>query len=90
MNTAEDHFFLHLGSSVQAVTYVKEAPLCTQKTRSIFLIKATNALCYTAETNTPLQSNYTPIKMLKKKATNAMCVTGVLVDVGLKDNVRHF
>ena len=26
-----------------------------------------NSLCYKAETNTPLESNYTPIKMLKKK-----------------------
>ena len=28
----------------------------------------TDSLCYKAETNTPLQSNYTPIKTLKKKA----------------------
>ena len=27
----------------------------------------TDSLCYKAETNTPLQSNYTPVKMLKKK-----------------------
>ena len=27
----------------------------------------TDSLCYKAETNTPLKSNYTPIKMLKKK-----------------------
>ena len=27
----------------------------------------TDSLCYKAETNTPLWSNYTPIKMLKKK-----------------------
>ena len=27
----------------------------------------TDSLCYTAETNTPLESNYTPIKMLKNK-----------------------
>ena len=27
----------------------------------------TDSLCYKAETNTPLESNYTPIKMLKKK-----------------------
>ena len=26
----------------------------------------TDSLCYKAETNTPLESNYTPIKMLKK------------------------
>ena len=26
----------------------------------------TDSLCYKAETNTPLQSNYTPIKMYKK------------------------
>ena len=26
----------------------------------------TDSLCYTAETNTPLWSNYAPIKMLKK------------------------
>ena len=26
----------------------------------------TDSLCYKAETNTPLKSNYTPIKMLKK------------------------
>ena len=26
-----------------------------------------DSLCYKAETNTPLQSNYTPIKMFKKK-----------------------
>ena len=27
-----------------------------------------DSLCYKAETNTPLQSNYTPIKMLKKNS----------------------
>ena len=27
----------------------------------------TDSLCYKAETNIPLKSNYTPIKMLKKK-----------------------
>ena len=27
-----------------------------------------DSLCYKAETNTPLYSNYTPLKMLKKKA----------------------
>ena len=27
----------------------------------------TDSLCYKAETNTPLYSNYIPIKMLKKK-----------------------
>ena len=27
----------------------------------------TDLLCYKAETNTPLKSNYTPIKMLRKK-----------------------
>ena len=27
----------------------------------------TDSLCYKSETNTPLESNYTPIKMLKKK-----------------------
>ena len=27
----------------------------------------TDSLCYKAETNTPLYSNYTPIKMFKKK-----------------------
>ena len=26
-----------------------------------------DSLCYTAETNKPLQSNYTPVEMLKKK-----------------------
>ena len=26
-----------------------------------------DSLCYKAETNTPLESNYTPIKMFKKK-----------------------
>ena len=26
-----------------------------------------DSFCYTAETNTPLQSSYTPIKMLKNK-----------------------
>ena len=30
-------------------------------------IHIADALCYTAETNTPLEGNYTPIKMLKKK-----------------------
>ena len=29
-----------------------------------------DSLCYKAETNTPLLSNYTPIKMLKKKREN--------------------
>ena len=28
-----------------------------------------DSLCYKPETNTPLQSNYNPIKMLKKKKT---------------------
>ena len=32
-----------------------------------YVICITDSLCYKAETNTPLQSNYTPIKMLKKK-----------------------
>ena len=26
-----------------------------------------DSLCYTAETNTPLESNYTPVKIFKKK-----------------------
>ena len=30
-------------------------------------ICTTDSLCYKAETNTPLESNYTPIKMFKKK-----------------------
>ena len=30
-----------------------------------------DSLCYTAETNTPLESNYTPIKMVKKKKPKA-------------------
>ena len=30
-------------------------------------IRIADSLCYTAATNTPLQSNYTPKKMLKKK-----------------------
>ena len=32
----------------------------------------TDSLCYKAETNTPVYSNYTPIKMLKKKERNRM------------------
>ena len=33
----------------------------------ILCIHIADSLCYTAETNTTLSSNYTPIKMLKKK-----------------------
>ena len=33
-------------------------------------LRMADSLCYTAEANTPLQSNYTPIKMLKKKSNN--------------------
>ena len=32
----------------------------------ILCIHIADSLCYTAETNTTLSSNYTPIKMLKK------------------------
>ena len=32
----------------------------------------TDSLCYKAENNTPLYSNYTPIKMLKKKKVNVV------------------
>ena len=32
-----------------------------------------DSLCYTAETNTTLQSNYTPIKILKKKKSHCHC-----------------
>ena len=32
-----------------------------------------DSLCYKAETNTPLQSNYTPIKMLKKIKKHLSC-----------------
>ena len=31
-------------------------------------IRVADSLCYTAEANAPLQRNYTPIKMLKKKS----------------------
>ena len=31
-----------------------------------------NSLCYKAETNTPLYSKYTPIKMLKKEKEKAL------------------
>ena len=31
-------------------------------------IRMADSLCYTAEANAPLQSNYTPIKMFKKKS----------------------
>ena len=37
------------------------------KRRGNIGICITDSLCYKAETNTPLQSNYTPIKMFKKK-----------------------
>ena len=37
----------------------------------------TDSLCYKAETNTPLESNYTPIKMLKQKKKRCIdCLTG--------------
>ena len=31
-----------------------------------------DAFCYTAETNTPLESNYTPIKMFKSKTKQSL------------------
>ena len=34
----------------------------------------TDSLCYTAETNTILQSNYTPIKILKNKQNKLHCI----------------
>ena len=48
-------------------------------------IRVADSLCYTAEANTPLQSNYTPVKMLKKKKStgvNYARVTGEYTQAG--------
>ena len=42
-------------------------------------IRIADSVCYTAETNIPLQSNYTPIKKLKKiKNKTVMRIHGTL------------
>ena len=44
-------------------------------------IYVTGSLCYKAETNTPLLSNYTPIKMLKKKRKERKIKTNRLIEL---------
>ena len=50
-----------------------------------------DSLCYIAETNTPLSSNYTPIKMLKKiNHINKIDENYIIISIDAKKALLNF